>query len=43
MLLNGVDMEVVSKEANNIHEMDFSNLLGFIMCCPITMAMLKLN
>ncbi len=28
MLLNGVDMEVVSKETNRIHEMDFSNLLG---------------
>ncbi len=29
MLLNGVDMEVVSKEANSIHEMEFSNLLRF--------------
>ncbi|CAM6007966.1 unnamed protein product [Sphagnum balticum] len=28
MLLNGVDMEVVSKEANSIHEMEFSSLLG---------------
>ncbi|KAH9571937.1 hypothetical protein CY35_02G120300 [Sphagnum magellanicum] len=28
MLLNGVDMEVVSKETNSIHEMDFSRLLG---------------
>jgi hypothetical protein len=29
MLLNGVDMEVVSKGTNNIHEMEFSNLLRF--------------
>jgi hypothetical protein len=43
MLLNGVDMVVVSKEANGIHEMDFSSLLGFHHVVPITMAMLKLN
>jgi hypothetical protein len=42
MLLFGVDMVVVSKEANSIHEMDFSNLLGFHHVVPITMAMLKL-
>jgi hypothetical protein len=29
MLLNGEDMEVVSKEANSIHEMEFSNLFRF--------------
>jgi len=34
MLLYGVDMEVVSKEANSIHEMDFSNLLGFHHVVP---------
>ncbi|KAH8971038.1 hypothetical protein BDL97_02G121800 [Sphagnum fallax] len=28
MLLNGVDMEVVSKETNTIHEMEISSLLG---------------
>jgi len=28
MLLNGVDMGVVSKETNSIHEMEFSTLLG---------------
>jgi hypothetical protein len=34
MLLNEVDMEVVSKEDNRIHEMDFSNLLGFHHVVP---------
>jgi Mg2+/Co2+ transporter CorB len=28
MLLNEVDVEVVSKKANRIHEMDISHLLG---------------
>jgi hypothetical protein len=28
MLLNEVDMEVVSKKANRIHEMDVSHLFG---------------
>ncbi|CAK9268853.1 unnamed protein product [Sphagnum jensenii] len=34
MLLNGVDMEDVSKETNNIHEMEISNLLGFHHVVP---------
>jgi hypothetical protein len=34
MLLNEVDMDVVSNEANRIHEMDFSNLLGFHHVVP---------
>ncbi|CAM6043448.1 unnamed protein product [Sphagnum compactum] len=34
MLLNEVDMEVVPKKANSIHEMDFSNLLGFHHVVP---------
>jgi hypothetical protein len=34
MLLNGVDMEVVSKEDNSIHEMEFSSLLGFHHVVP---------
>jgi hypothetical protein len=34
MLLNGVDMEVVSKEDNNIHMMESSNLLGFHHVVP---------
>ncbi|CAM6007923.1 unnamed protein product [Sphagnum balticum] len=34
MLLNGVDMEVVSKEDNSIHVMEFSSLLGFHHVVP---------
>jgi hypothetical protein len=34
MLLNEVDMEVVSKETKRIHEMDFSNLLRFHHVMP---------
>ncbi|KAH8971027.1 hypothetical protein BDL97_02G121500 [Sphagnum fallax] len=34
MLLNGVDMEVVSKETNTIHEMEISSLLGFHHVVP---------
>ncbi|KAH8971067.1 hypothetical protein BDL97_02G123200 [Sphagnum fallax] len=34
MLLNGVDMEVVSKETNSIHEMEISSLLGFHHVVP---------
>ncbi|CAN5966325.1 unnamed protein product [Sphagnum jensenii] len=34
MLLNGVDMEDVSKEPNSIHEMEISSLLGFHHVVP---------
>ncbi|CAK9218046.1 unnamed protein product [Sphagnum troendelagicum] len=34
MLLNGVDMEDVSKETNSIHEMEISSLLGFHHVVP---------
>jgi hypothetical protein len=34
MLLNGVDMEVVSKEDNSIHMMEFSSFLGFHHVVP---------